>query len=77
MKNVLVTVAGSGDHHDLAIEPGTTAKEILKQTGLLGYVLSKENGKYPFGETENVYTEVDDGEKLFAATKADVGLTVA
>lgn len=73
MKNVVVIVAGSGQHHDLAIEPGTNARDILEQVGLSGYVLSKDAGQHTFGEIENVYVAVDDGEKLYAAAKADVG----
>ncbi len=73
MKNVVVIVAGTGQMHDLTIQPGTSARDILTQLGLQGYVLSKDRGQHPFGETENVYPEVDDGEKLYAAAKTDVG----
>ena len=76
MKAVVVIVAGSGQAHDLSIQPGTTASDILKQVGLQGYVLSKDRGQHIFGEKENVYPEVDDGEKLFAASKTDVGLNI-
>ncbi len=77
MKNIVVIVAGSGQHHDLTIEAGTTARDILQQVGLQGYVLSKDAGQHAFGETENVYAAVDDGEKLHAATKTDVGREAA
>jgi len=77
MKNVVVIIAGSGQHHDLTIEAGTTARDILQQIGLQGYVLSKDAGQHTFGETENVYAAVDDGEKLHAAAKTDVGRQAA
>ena len=77
MKNVVVVVAGSGQHHDLAIEAGTTTRDILQQVGLQGYVLSKDAGQHPFGESENIYAAVDDGEKLYAAAKTDVGRVAA
>lgn len=75
MKNIVVIIAGSGQPHDLAIEPGTTARDILGKLGLNGYVLSKDAGQHTFGENENIYPEVDDGEKLYAASKTDVGQT--
>ena len=74
MKTVVVVVAGSGQAHDLTIQPGTSAGDILNQAGLKGYVLSKDRGQHPFGQNENVYPEVDDGEKLYAAAKTDVGI---
>jgi hypothetical protein len=77
MKNIVVIIAGSGQHHDLTIEAGTTARDILQQVGLQGYVLSKDAGQHTFGETENVYAAVDDGEKLHAAAKTDVGRQAA
>jgi len=77
VKNVVAMIAGSGQHHDLTIEAGTTARDILQQVGLQGYVLYKDNGQHPFGETENVYASVDDGEKLQAAAKTDVGRQAA
>jgi hypothetical protein len=73
MKQIVVIVAGTGQPRDLRIEPGTTARDILSELGLQDYVLSKDSAQHPFGANENVYTEVDDGEKIYAAPKADVG----
>jgi len=73
MKRIAVIVVGSGQIHDLTINPGTTAREILREIGLEDYNLSKQNESHPFGLDENVYVEVQDGEKLNAATKVDVG----
>ena len=75
MKSIVVITAGTGNHNDLTIEAGTTAQDILKQLNLSGYVLSKDSGQYVFGESENVYANVDDGEKLHAASKTDVGIS--
>jgi len=77
LKAIVVIAAGSGDHHDLAIEPGTTASDVLEQLGLNGFTLSKDQGQHVFGANENIYTEVDDGEKLYAASKTDVGFRYA
>ena len=75
MKQIVVITAGTGNHTDLTIEAGTTASDILKQLNLTGYVLSKDSGQHVFGESENVYANVDDGEKLHVASKTDVGIT--
>ncbi len=74
MKRIAVIVVSSGQIHDLTINPGTTAREILREIGLEDYNLSRQNEPHPFGLDENVYTVVQDGEKLNAATKVDVGL---
>ena len=73
MKSIVVITAGTNNHTDLSIEPGTTAKDILTQLNLHGYNLSKDNGNTVFGDSENVYANVDDGEKLHAYSKTDVG----
>ena len=73
MKNIVVIVAASGKHHDLQIEAGTTADDVLGQIGLSEYVLSKDNGHHTFGGSENIYPEVEDGEKLHVASQTDVG----
>jgi len=72
MKRVLVTVSATGAGHDLEIQPGTTAADILRQIGLQEHQLKKA-GENPFGESENVYPRVADGEKLYANSIADVG----
>ncbi len=72
MKRVLVTVSATGAGHDLEIQPGTTAADILRQIGLQDHQL-KMQGEDPFGNTENVYPRIADGEKLFANSIADVG----
>lgn len=72
-KNLAVVVAGgAGDIKDITIRPGTTAQDILREIDLEGYVLSKGN-EAPFGENENVYPLVQDGDKLYASTPAEAG----
>ncbi len=77
MKNVVVIVAGSGQHHDLSIEAGTTARDILQQIGLQGFVLTKDGDHKSFGEDESVYEAITDGQKLYAASITDVGRKAA
>ena len=73
-KNLAVVVAGSGGEiKDITIRPGTTARDILRDTGLEGYVLSRGASEAPFGENENVYSLVRDGDKLYASTPAEAG----
>lgn len=76
MKKICVMVAGSErELLDIEIHPGQTAQEILTQLGLPGYVLSlgPDSNRF-FGADENVYTSVVDGDKVYATTKAVVGV---
>jgi len=73
MKNIAIKVgATDSEPIDVAIEPGTTTSDILdhvketKGINLTGYGLSKVDGKNQFGNNENIYPKVEDGEKLFA-----------
>lgn len=73
-KNITVIKAESGQLHDLAIAPGTTARDILTQVGLGNrYVLSNGRGQEPFGDDENVFEAVANGTKLYASTPVEVG----
>ena len=70
-KNVAVVIGDTV--HDVAIRPGTTAQDVLRQLNLSGdYVLSRKDG-LPFGTVENIYELLSDGEKTYASAKAVVG----
>jgi len=73
-KNIAIIVAGAQGQEikDLAIKPGTTARDVLQTLGLDRYVISKGDGKV-LGPRDNVYEQVEDGEKLYATTEAEVG----
>ena len=74
MKDITVVTAESNQTNDLAIQPGTTAREILEQIGLAApYILTSGRGQEPFGGDENVYEQVADGAKLYASTPVTVG----
>src|SRR5580700_3073742 len=75
MKTLSVVVAGTGDIKDLEIQPGTTAGDVLHQLNLQDYLLSKGPNEPFFAAAESVYDKVKDGEKIFASTKAEVGLS--
>lgn len=75
MKRFAVVVAGSTrGPQDVTIQPGTTAREVLNQLGLNGYLLSTKGAQTYFGEDENLYPLVVDGDLLYATTAAEVGV---
>ncbi len=74
MKRLSVVVAGTGQIRDIEIQPGTTAGDVLAQLGLRDYLLSKGPNEPFLANADSVYDKVGDGEKIFASTKADVGV---
>ena len=76
MKRLSVVVAGTGQIRDVEIQPGTSAGDILAQLNLPDYLLSKGPNDPFFAVAESVYHKVNDGEKIFASTKAEVGTAV-
>ena len=73
MKRLSVAIPGSGQIHDVEIEPGTTAGDVLTKLNLSDYLLSKGPNHDFFAKSESVYDKVNDGEKIFASTPAEVG----
>jgi hypothetical protein len=76
MKRLSVVIAGTGQIRDLEIQPGTSAGDILNQLGLHDYLLSTGPNDPFFANAESVFDKVNDGEKIYASTKAEVGLAV-
>src|ERR1035437_5603541 len=74
MKKLSVVVAGTGQIRDVETQPGTTAGDILTQLSLADYLLSKGPNDPFSAAAEPVYDKVKDGEKIFASTKAEVGV---
>ena len=72
-KSITAVIAESGKYHDLNIGPGTTTRDIRNQLGLSDQYLISRRGAEPFGEDENIYGAVSDGEKLFLSTPVEVG----
>ena len=77
MKKLSVVIAGTGRIQDVEIQPGTTAGDVLNQLNLRDYLLSAGPDKPFFAAAESIYDKVADGEKIFASTKAEVGLVCA
>ena len=76
MKSIAVKLPGGKGFNDLEIRPGTAAGDILAELDLEGYQLRRPGSDNPndtFGLNENVYRQIDDGEKLEASTEAVVG----
>jgi hypothetical protein len=76
MKRLSVVVAGTGQIRDVEIQSGTTAGDVLAQLNLPDYLLSKGPNDPFFANAESIYDKVKDGEKIFASTKAEVGVAV-
>jgi hypothetical protein len=76
MKKLSVVVAGTGQIRDIEIQSGTTAGDVLHQLNLQDYLLSKGPNDPFFAAAESIYDKVKDGEKIFASTKAEVGILV-
>jgi hypothetical protein len=73
MKRIAIILAGSGEIRDVTIQPGTTPQDVLGQLGLAGYFLSKDPSRNRLGDDENLYPLVEPGDKIYAASKTDVG----
>jgi hypothetical protein len=75
MKTVYVKIAGSErEGMEIRIKPGTTAGDVLRDLNLTGYLLSLgPNSRQFWGEDEPIYPQVQDGDKLYATTPAEVG----
>jgi hypothetical protein len=76
MKKLAVVVAGTGNYQDIEIQPGTTAGDVLAQLNLRDYLLSRSPNEAFFANAEPIYDKVTDGDKVFASTKAQVGVGV-
>lgn len=76
MKKLSVVIAGTGQIRDVEIQSGTTAGDVLHQLSLQDYLLSKGPNEPFFAATESIYDKVNDGEKVFASTKAEVGIAL-
>jgi hypothetical protein len=73
-KQICVILATGGAPIDLTIMPGTTAKDVITQTGLAtNYVLTRGRGAEPIAPDENLYESVTDGTKLYATTDVEWG----
>ena len=73
MKQVAVSILGSGELLDRTIAPGTTAGDLLRDVNLPNGLLSKSREGEFFANSDPIYDKITDGQKLFASTPASVG----
>lgn len=73
MKKLSVVIAGTGQIRDVEIQPGTSAGDVLNQLSIPDYLLSKGPNDPFFANRESIFDKVEDGSKIFASTKAEVG----
>ncbi len=72
MKNCNLTLAESGRQYNLAINPGTTPREIKQELALpASYQIGTPNKI--FQDDEHIIEEIHDGEQLYASTPVVVG----
>ena len=75
MKRATIVIAGTTrGPQDVTIQPGTTPHEVLSQLGLNGYLLSTKGANTYFGDDENLYPKIVDGDLLYATSTAEVGV---
>ncbi len=71
MERVVCIVNGS-QLRDVAIRPGTTTADIVRELGVPdSYWISARDG-VPFDKDEVIYDRIRDGDKLFMSAPADV-----
>lgn len=76
MKTVVVIVSGRpapGNIQEIDIQPGTTAGDVLNSLNLNGYLLSREGSAQAFAAEEEIYSVIEDGQKLRCTPIAEVG----
>jgi len=72
LKTLNLVVAGTGKTQELRVEEGTTARDLLMQTDLDGYVLSLGDGQPPFPNSYDL-SELTPGTIVYASTPAEAG----
>lgn len=64
----------TGGYHDLQLLPGTTPVDVLNQLNLGDeWIITAGEGQPAFADGENLYESLADGQKVYAATRAEVG----
>ena len=73
-KHISIVLGGSGEQtHDVEVQRGTTARDLSERLDLTGY-LTRYGDPAPFGENEEVFSRVQDGDKLILAPKNPVAI---
>ncbi|MCC6970876.1 MAG: hypothetical protein IT434_11725 [Phycisphaerales bacterium] len=74
MQKRIAVITNDNVPHDAVVLPGTTPTDLRRSLGLGDdFLLSKRDG-LPFGDAEDVYGLVREGEKVYATPPAVVGI---
>jgi hypothetical protein len=72
-KSLNLTIAGTGETKELAIEKNCTVGDLLEQLDLRDYQVTQGDGKPPLPKKFDL-SQLPDGTTLFASTVADAGV---
>jgi hypothetical protein len=73
-KVISIVVTGSGNElHEVEIESGVTVRDLLEKLDLVGE-LSKVDDTVPFKSNAEIYSKVEDGEKLLLNPPSPVAI---
>jgi len=71
-KSISIVVTGAREEiHDVDIIRGSTVRDLLEQLNLSG-ALSKVDSAAPFGLNDDIFSKVEDGEKLILSPSTPV-----
>ena len=71
-KHISIVVGGAGNQiHDVEIQRGVTVRDLLEQLNLTGH-LSKVSDPTPLKGEKDLFSQVEDGEKLILAPSTPV-----
>lgn len=73
-KAVSIVIVGSGDQiQDVEIFRGSTVRDLLEKLNLSGQ-LTKVDDPTPFGANDDIFTRVEDGDKLILSPNTPVAI---
>jgi len=71
-KSISIVVVGSGNQiQDVDIVRGSTVRDLLEKLNLSGQ-LTKVDDPTPFGPNDDLFTRVEDGDKLILSPNTPV-----
>ena len=74
-KQITIVMADGSRVVDAVIKSGTTPRTVLQQLNLPDNLVLARNEGTPFNMDEDLFSQVNTGEKLYAVPPANVGGT--